>query len=615
MSFGRRKAEDRVLLRNQRYYDIAALCLGVFLLVFFAVTVRLGVGMPDEAYYYTIPQRLLNGDRFFIEEWHLAQLSSLFAVLPYWIFTTVTGSTEGIILFMRCFFVGINMLFYGYLYLKLRAYGLGGLLSAFLFCAILPECNYAISYYTVSSMAIMIACINLFIIEEPKRFQIIGAGIFYALGVVAEPLLFFLYLIYSAAMLIRHIKQKKRPGPDDRFLCLRTWFFFSAGGFAVLAVLLFYLYVSGTLQDLSVTLPYLFTGREFNKDNFIDISKLTSVLDFFSVTSFVCIGVCFAILLLVLLFKKNDSRFRVIVFLLSCAAFSVSCVIGLYSVFSQPKENGVSSFMIYHDIPFMLIVPIWYCLCQKKNRRLFCFWLCGALYSLAVDISSNIMMGGGSRICLTAGLLILGTLLPELREGIGQATESQKASSRIKHWDRTLLTGVAFGVLVFAAWNMTFIGFEGYYKPAEKLYCESISGKPYVCTLSKGPYKNLKTNNKIQTVYLATLHDIDLIKQDATDEKFVAFTLNPYIYLYAQQPYACISTWDRNPVDRSILYWNLLEEQRPGYIYVSFYPFLYNYSLRYDQKDIDLLEEALGELEMTKGEAGYILKVNSENDN
>ena len=60
-----------------------------------------GIATPDESFYLTIPYRFLKGDAFFINEWHVAQLSGALQCLPVLFFVKVFGSGEGIILFFR----------------------------------------------------------------------------------------------------------------------------------------------------------------------------------------------------------------------------------------------------------------------------------------------------------------------------------------------------------------------------------------------------------------------------------------------------------------------------------------------------------------------------------
>lgn len=590
--------------------DIAAVLLGICLLVFFLITARYGVGMPDEAFYYTVPQRILNGDRLFVDEWHLTQLASLFSVLPYWIFTTITGGTEGLILYMRLFFTGINMLFYVYLYYKLRQYGFWGLLSAFLFCAILPEVNYSISYFTVSSMAIMVVCVIFFTGKDPRIPESLAAGVFFAFGVVAEPLLFLMYPVYTAAVVICAAANRKKHKAVGGSLRFRVWFFFSLGGFAVLAALLVFLFKTGSLAALPKTLPYLFTGSEFNGSNFFDPARLKSPYRFFGAVSLIFFAVSGVVFLVCAVLRKLHGRMRFLVFALTCVSFTVSSLIGLIAVFGGMEGLRIQYFILYHDLPILLIVPVWYFLCEKKDPRLLSFWVCGALYSVLVDVSSDVVIGSGGRIAQTAGFLCLAGFVPELKAAFQSAAETEKTSRfSVSVMKKAFAVVCAVSFAAFAAWNAVYIGVEGFYRPAEKIYCDDGSGRAYGNTLDAGPFKNLKTNDYIRKVYQSTLRDLDGIVSEAQNENFITFGLNPYIYLYADLPYACFSAWDQNPMERSRDYWQLFEERRPGYIYISYYPFMYWKISQYQKEDIEQLERWLGKCDVAGGEAGYIIKV------
>ena len=68
---------------GSRIKNRAALCDGFFivgtvLLLFFSLwKVRYGLGLYDEAFYLTIPYRMCQGDKLFLNEWHVSQLSAL----------------------------------------------------------------------------------------------------------------------------------------------------------------------------------------------------------------------------------------------------------------------------------------------------------------------------------------------------------------------------------------------------------------------------------------------------------------------------------------------------------------------------------------------------------
>ena len=72
------------------------------------LTLRYGFGSNDEPFYQTIPHRLLMGDALFKDEWHLSLMSS-FLLLPFTaVYTFFAGSTDGIVLAARIFYIVIH---------------------------------------------------------------------------------------------------------------------------------------------------------------------------------------------------------------------------------------------------------------------------------------------------------------------------------------------------------------------------------------------------------------------------------------------------------------------------------------------------------------------------
>ena len=602
------------VLRRLNKYDAAALGLGLCLLAYFLYTARLGVGVPDEAFYYSIPQRLLKGDRLFVEEWHLTQMSSLFSVLPYWIYVSVTGGTRGMILYMRCAFIAADMLFYAYLYRKLRAYKLWGLLAAFLFCAVLPESSFAFNYYAVSSMAVTAVCVSFFVDEKRGAGKLTLMGAVFACGVLAEPLLVFLYLIYCLAALFWNAARKKGRRAETYSFLLhgRVWMFFTLGAVCAFVLFTVYLLAAGTFRDLPRTLPHLFTGTEFNKDNFVDFSKLSGVLRLFGWVGLVCSAACLGAAAYGYAAGRADEKQKAAVFLLTCIVFCLFCIFGVFRTFAGSEGVMSADLFLFYGVPVLLTGPTWFFLSGKKEPRLFLFWLTGALYSVFVDLSSSVMMGAGGRIAQIAALLCIGGILSGRRASAEAAAKRRRKSSLAgRPVNRRAFTAVfAVCAAVFLVWNLGHIGAQGFFKPMEYIYhADPPDPSPYGVTLREGPFANLKTGASIAEKYYASLRDMDRIRAGSQGGRLAVYSLLPYLYLYADLPYACISSWDQNGPERSLLYWDLLEEQRPEYIYIADFSFQFYGQPEEYRKDLLAVLCAEMDCEVTEGEAGYIVKV------
>lgn len=82
-----------------------------------------GIGNVDESFLYTLVQRVLQGDRLMVDEWHVAQLLSLPLMLPYQLYVLLFGSTEGLLTGIRYFFAVFQVGFGVYLWKRLRQFG------------------------------------------------------------------------------------------------------------------------------------------------------------------------------------------------------------------------------------------------------------------------------------------------------------------------------------------------------------------------------------------------------------------------------------------------------------------------------------------------------------
>ena len=608
-----RSTDTRLRLR---YFDVCAVILGTLLLIYFLLSVRLGFWSPDEAFFYTVPQRLLNGDRLFLEEWNLTQLSTLFSVIPVWAYTAVTGGTEGLILFMRYVFVAVDMLFYAYMYMKLRPYRLWGVLCALLFCGILPEMAFSLNYHYMSSMLVMAVCLMLLTgAKKKKTVKLMLSGVVFALAVLAEPVLIFMFGVYSAAVAVRFIAAKKRKQPEEsaHLFSLRTWLRITLGAFAVFVAFLALLLSMGSLQNLGKTLPYLFTGEDINPATVTDLSTQLGALRLFGIGAVVCQFVCIAGAVWYHFSGKRNEKLRLALFLLSLLFFCAGCIHAVRSYQESGESRLWLSVLLYHGLPVLLAAPVWCFLCEKKDPLIIGLCAAGLLYTVLVDLSSNVMVGSGGQIAQTAGLLALGILLPELKEDLAAVFGRRSVFSGSGKLPRGVCYAcVSVFCAVFLFWNLSYLLMEGgILKPKNKIF-DDPDMPLYACTLQRGPYKNIRTSEEIAAIYDGTLKDIDEIVRDAEGAPLYIDPFSPYLYLHAGLPYGNYSAWDEDSLARSQIYWSLFEEKKPGYIYI---PSAVVGALRVNYYPDSFAEEVIGAIsevfsvEAVKGEGGYILRV------
>ena len=132
---------------RQRRKDMVFFCTLAMVGCFLLWKCRIGIGNFDETFYLTIPYRLLRGDALFREEWHLSQMSGVLLVPAVWLYTRLTGGTEGILLAMRLVCVAVMLASSAYLYLRLKRFDwLGASAAALSFALYIPFSINALSY-------------------------------------------------------------------------------------------------------------------------------------------------------------------------------------------------------------------------------------------------------------------------------------------------------------------------------------------------------------------------------------------------------------------------------------------------------------------------------------
>ena len=124
-------------------------------LIFHISTVFFNHHYSDETFYYTIPLRLINGSSLLQHEWHLTQFSSVFTYLPVRVFMALFGSTDGIIVFMRCVYILAHTVVTVAIYRFFKKYGAWAIAAAMIFNTQTSYATYAVSYHSVFAVGIM----------------------------------------------------------------------------------------------------------------------------------------------------------------------------------------------------------------------------------------------------------------------------------------------------------------------------------------------------------------------------------------------------------------------------------------------------------------------------
>ena len=574
--------------------------------------------IPDEAFYWTIPQRMLQGDRLLVEEWHVSQLSAVFQLFPYWLYTTLTGGTEGLILAMRFAFVAVDLALYCYFCRKLRPYGVWGVAGAALFCSGFYLGIATLNYYNMSLQGLAVVCMLLFFSGDalPRR-KLVFAGVVLSCAVVIEPTLSLVYLLFSLLVLLRRLGAKKG---RDRFAAYafvldgRVWLWMSVGVLLSAAAFIAFLALTSGIGNIVATVPELFTDSEYyltwygNSANPLKWGVTTDALGTAVPVALLLLTGC-AVLYRVFRQRPGAKKFRLPLFYAAQAALIASYAAAI-AILARETQTSSLSYLAYiffcrsSAIPFYLVGLIFFLLREKTDRRLLSLWATAVVCSASVDYFSEITVGFAARLGLLVLPAVYGGLLRELKTAAKEKkTKAEPAKTSIFASRRflTAASGAAAALMLVCAAAVLCAERDYTFLPA----AGEERWSPGTVRIESGPLRGLRNTDAFQWEYDRVLADLDRIRRETDAPVYVAAHL-PYAYLYLNDlpsaSYTSIFVSVDFP-DRIERYWTLFGEKKPEYIYLPYDDFFSEYvDVRRELKKLHHPVE-------TRGDAGLILRI------
>ena len=595
-----------------------ALLSAVFLYVIYFITVKYAFDFSfDEPFPLSICERLFSGDKLIIDEWALPQFSAIFQYLPFYCFRKITGSTQGIVLFMRCVYIGTNILTYGYILLRYRKRPWVALTTAFLFCSFVPLCVCLLGYYYLP-LIFMFAFATIIIDEDAvfRPARLVIAGILLSGTVILNPGSAFLWLAYCLFVLLRAFAKKKGKNTfaDYAFLLdTKTFKYLLFGVLLSAVVFLFYCLKSSGFKVLFSSISSLAMdtdGSHFHhvltgSNLFHHIQETIQKYGiFFYLTFFETIGL---IALRVIRKKKplkhpdQQTGFFIVslVFVLTYFSFFISHFHPMRPIL---MESPI--FIAWFGLNCCL-------LCERKHPKLFFFWLVGATLSITQDLISEATNGIGFAVCILPTILLTHQLIDELTSA--ESTQSKKKKRKqIPSGTKNLhlfRLAIALILTVSFAWGIINVcEFSYFYRK------HPLDEKRFV--IEEGPYKGLSMPENYVELYSDLISDLKIAKS-ISDKPVCIMGLYPVGYLYLERRINVPSPGSSYD-EANERYWRLYPEKRPCVVYI---PFLDEYETpKITKEQFDLLEN--GQLvdfdwfvgKVTKGKLGIIVEVSKWNE-
>ena len=513
----------------------------------------------DESYYVTIPHRIIKGDSLISEEWHLSQFSSVFTFLPVLLWTTLTGSTDGIIVFLRCVYLLLHTCVAVIVYKSFRRYSVWAVFAALIFYTQTPYRLLAVSYNSVFVLSLLLFTLCLLKIygspDVPKAYYIV-TGIFFGCCCVCNPLFVLSLLVYFTIGFVRLLLklhsskktcQKYKSSADPLFSKKALLYSFLGTLFVALITLLYFFLTGGTFSSIREELSCMLSSSEYALVSGNLKWKLLATLEYFSTIS-LKMPFLIPLLFTALIFdKKRKNNIHRCIYLAASLIIATVYIVGIVLYASY----NTCAFAL----PFAVVSVTCYILTNNKNKPLFyCMWLVCALAAVLQYTAANTHLTSVSivlSVSNVAGVLFAKDLFSELS---AEDDASKKKTAQI-----FCRTAVCIGLCFQLIFHVIIIQYDQL--PKEK-----------ATAAADGPYAGICMTEKQYTQYCAAISDLNTIKERSSpDDPVLIATYHNWMYLELDRPYSVYTTWYRGRLiyESLILYYEQNPHKIPKYIYVD----------------------------------------------
>ena len=533
-------------------YIFIALIAGGIIFAFWKCV--FGFGGNDEAFYLTVPQRFNMGDALIKDEWHLSQLSG-FLLMPFvWLFTTITGSTEGIILAARVLYIIFHATVSIVIYSRIRKYGYVSVFASVLYFIYTPYDIMAMSYNTMGLDFVTLAGVIMGTASYKKKLPLIVSGVAFAAAVLCCPYLAAAYILYGICVLIHTFIKNK----ETKFILKselfagKTFLFFSIGIFALAAVFLVFALTRVSIKEIFNYLPYLMTDPEHPQialgSRFgMYFKSIYNCHSHFKIALF-----SYLVMIVVMIIDRKRKSHRSI-YLIVTTAIVIFCYVLLLPQLTYSTYNAIM-------FPLIFIGITSYILCENKPKPLFAsLFVLGIIYSFAICFSSNQYFYVISMV-ITASNIASYVFLAQLLREMKTTQDNIEYAVWVK---RGSFLFVAFMIFLQGAFQITV--------KAEHCFWESGNTSNLTAQIKNGPAKGIYTNVNNCNTYEQIYSDLQYYKNKQED-KILFLTSKTWCYLAVDFPYGTLSAWisgeKPSSVERIKTYYRVNYEEIPKYIYI-----------------------------------------------
>ena len=521
-----------LIREKKRICDLSFGALFVFSIAFMLWKAPYGFHFSDEAYYLTVPYRMIQGDVLFRDMWDIRQFSMLPTLPLMQVYLKTAGSTESMVLHFRYIYILFHAAFSLWLYFILRrSFPAGAVFAAAVYLLFSPINIMQFSYNTYG---IGFLTISGALLSENRKSVL--AGVLYALAVLSCPFAAVLFFVFSAAVAVKRNREKNV-----------QWLLFTLGVVASALVFLGFVQLTAGLGEMIKALPEFFNDPTHPVDGvagrLIDLFRelLTKKIPVTAV-----LGVQLAAITVYCLSGKKKSLRAWL-----CIPTAAAVVFGM--LYEMRTDRWINCLMV----PITYAGLTAYVLSEKKNRAVLRFlYIPGLIYGACVFMSSDLgymTMSGAFTAAAVAAVVFIAQLALELYE------QSDRAAK--------------LGALALAAVLVCQLASQLWYR---KNFCfsELYNTSQMTETVDKGSGKGEKTSVEAINYEFWQVWDSSEKVRECEGEYVLYFTKDCWLYLEDEKRCAAQSAWIQmgytvEEAERLVNFWEKHPEKIPDAIYVS----------------------------------------------
>lgn len=501
----------------------------------------------DEGFYLSTVNRMMTGERLFIDDWSPTQSYEPLLYPLYALFIKIVGSTDGIYLFFRIvtLFFQVLTAVAAYCIFSKKMRRSASLTLALVALIFARACINGPSYYVIGCETYLLGIVALYAFFELHRHRLFLfiSGIFFALAVLCNPYLALVYITVSAALLIFSATRKR----------WKLWLCIWAGTvFVAVIYIAAVLYKTDPVSILK-SLKYIFNDPAYGRKPIHTIKRLYKcprlILFPYVITNLPMIAAYIAVL------KKRIAltpKTKPLLFLLNTILLVVNGIV-------IEKDCGAFIMAFFHYGIFTALLFSPYTLKKSAveyKRELLYFIIPGLILSYFFCYASDTGFG----VCSIGMVVVSGGIASVYIQSFENAFPSEKLSNRLLKY--LPLAIIVCGTFFYRV-NLTYRDIRLFPHIAF-----IPSRHPATEKITQGPASGLYTGSIYKRQYDSILHTLERIDTEKGDTIFIS-QLAPWAYL-VDKNLACgaPTTWRLPPSDYRIepYYEDFAGHRLPDYI-------------------------------------------------